>query len=207
MKKVKTGTEALQYLRQELRQGNDLAHQLLGLNLEGGEGFTFLPTGLSSSQIADFGESLGYLSGEGVLNDFQEILLGGLARYLHYNWNLVVFETVWGPPTESRLPKVSNYFVYSGCKYDFLTWNDQTSKSTLIDYILDAQGYPTIIVLTKNTRDELVLSPQRQIQESILEELARNAEYIIVGAFDGEGYLFWETPKIKHTPTDKKIWT
>lgn len=75
--------------------------------------------------------------------------------------------------------KEGYYALQSGDEHDFLR-----VEATLSD----ALGHFGAAICSKVSAERLT----RELDGSILEEAAANAEYLIVEAFDGDGYLVWE---------------
>lgn len=192
LSKIDLKADALSYVREELLQGNTLAQYLLKLDLEDGKIFTFLPEELKTDLVNDLGESLHFLTGEHYSREFDNLITSIIVDYLSDDYKLVVFETIWGDPKKVGISRVSNYFIHSDSKYDYLTRRSLSSKELIFKTLTDAHSYPTIIVLTKHERVTEVIDPGQAVEDETLVEFAQNATGVIVGAFDGEGYVFWE---------------
>lgn len=196
LRKVELTAESIDYINQELTQGGALfiEEHLLALNLGQGNVFTYFPIEFAPPTPVDFGESLEFLTGKRVSEEFNSKISDLIRNFLdESSRNIAIFETMWNEsdPITSRSPL--QYFTIKGRRYDFLKGEDE--KKPVDDYINDAQGYPTIIALINGKDSNFEIWDKLQIPEENVIELTKRTEFLIVGAFDGEGYIVWKKKK------------
>lgn len=193
LEKVKLGTEAVIFLRNELEQGQRFSEYVLKLSLEKGEMITFLPKGTGSEFLKDFGESMRYSTGENVTIEVEKLISDFILAYLMIDEKkIVVFETLWEINKYQINNKPCSYFTYHNKKYDFIT-NIKKGNNTINECISDAQGYPTVFICT-TTSSDMPIPIFKEIEDEFIQKMANNTEHIIIGAFDGEGYMIWSPP-------------
>lgn len=188
MKKIKLDSEALNYISAELNKGFELSQRLRSIDLNNGEVFTYSPLGFEQLISDNIDESIDYLTNTSVLEDFNHISNHIIYQFLRKSPNnIAIFETY------SRLgdPKLwkHQYFTIGNCIYRYLL--GENTKKTILDYQLSAAFYPGITILSENFQPEYVLF-DHSFTETKIQTLLDNVSYIIVVAFDAEGYVFWK---------------
>lgn len=179
----------MSYILDELSQGAELSQRLCWLELQKGAAFTYVPTELSLSSLSNFSESMEFLSGRNVIHDFDEITVQLIAKYLSKNIdNVVMFETLWRANDPIISKRNYKMVIINSSVYYFISGNDEPKP--IIEYLQYAKNYPTVIVLSKRILDENYL-PKSKNDTEALELFYESIDYIIVGAFDGEGFIFW----------------
>ena len=83
-----------------------------------------------------------------------------------------------------------HYFTIGNRKYDFVKKGDP--KALIDNCIRDARGYPTVMVFMDIEKSGLSIDIHTEYPEEFASVLASFVESVVVGAFDGEGYLFIE---------------
>lgn len=194
--KVELTAESIDYINQELAQGGELfiEEHLCALNLGQGHVFSYFPIEFSPSTPVDFGESIEFLTGKRVSGEFNSKIKELIRNFLDENSrNVAIFETMWneGDPITSQ--SSLQYFSIKGTRYDFLKGEDE--KKPIDDYINDAQGYPTIIALVNGEDSNFEIWDKYHFPEEKVIELIKRTEFLLVGAFDGEGYIIWKKKK------------
>lgn len=190
LRKVDLTKECVNYIKQELSQGGDLSVEASNLLLQSGFMFTYIPFSMSLTTQIDFSESLEFLSGELVFDEFISIIKEIILKTLDKNPHIVaIFETIWSENDEVTLHSALQYFTIKGRRYDYLKGGDE--KIVLDDYIADAQGYPTVIFIVNNQNSDFEIRNKSKFHEGYINELVKRIEVMIVGAFDGEGYIIW----------------
>ncbi len=193
LKKVNLDSQALEYIVDELSQGRELAKAvLLNTFLQKGKLFTYSPEKFDIREMDDLGESISYLSDEYVLQPFREIIGREIVNYCNESEShIAIFETLGHVPVPPSLEDPGiRYFSIKGNKYDYIV-KDFVQSIRIERYLIDSSIYPTVIVLT-TLPFGITIQPYQEIDEDLITSLATNANKIIIGAFDGEGYVIWE---------------
>jgi hypothetical protein len=191
LKTVELSSDSIEYIRQELSLGGVLSNELLKMDLYTGSIFTYLPSEFIPQTSVDYAESLEFLTGKKVSDEFDKVVGQFILNYLgNAPKKMAIFETMWNgsDPIASKRPL--QYFTIQGRKYDFLRGNDE--KGMIMDYISDAHGYPTVIIAVDIGSEDLIIINKTDFADEMALWLANKTEKIIVGAFDGEGYLIWQ---------------
>jgi len=180
------GAEAIIYIQEELSFRGHLAKRLLGLPLENGRVISYLPAGMDLKDALAFEDGvfpLG-LKTTGVDDKVAEFI----ATFLQQGSSRYVIFLTWGEhtPWVDKAP----YFSCNSFVFFFLT-----SKSFTHDGILDAmtwaQEYPSVGMLTSLAENQGEIGLAQDVPVEILDELVARTEHLIIGAYDGEGYLIW----------------
>lgn len=191
LKKVNLKEESIEYIQQQLSMGGVLSSQLMKLNLYKGSVFTFFPSTFSPHISIDFSESLEFLTGEKVSKEFDALISDYIVNNLGLNERkIAIFETMWNINDPIVAKRALQYFSINGRKYDFVKGRNDTES--IINYINDARGYPTVISIIETGHEYLDIKDKSKFKEEKLSELADSTEVLIIGAFDGEGYLLWQ---------------
>lgn len=203
LKEFEFGSEAISYIRWILSQGKTLSKLLLDLPLEDGRVRTYLPETVSEEATRQFKHGgvikrsdvrvqRGKLIFELVERKESDLQLATvIADYLHGGASRhAIFEDALHNPGDPGLAKTEGRFFTHGTDvYFFLTAQDQD-----VDFITTtfraAKSYLFTGVLTEGAASGLIQA-NRPVQVETLEELARNANHILIGAYDGEAELIW----------------
>lgn len=191
LKRVKLKEDSIEYIQQQLSIGGILSSQLMKLNLYKGSIFTFFPSTFFPHTSIDFSESLEFLTGEKISKEFEALVSDFIVNNLSINKRkLAIFETMWNINDPIVGKRALQYFSIKGRKYDYLQGGNDTKS--IINYINDARGYPTVISIIETGHEYLDIKDKSKFKEENLSELADRTEVLIIGAFDGEGYLLWQ---------------
>lgn len=216
-RQISLGSEALAYLRRQLSQGNTLAHCLLQRkDLAQGKMTTYLPRYVDA-------ETARYQFKEGILREpsprhHRRILSldgsvstlvpkGSMETYLirtlkqtlsNREESCCLFENVevragdpWLSSTDALLPVAWKY----GSEVYFM-FTKKTATIHVIRHairVANACWYFLGIVAAQPKRR--LPNGTHELTKARLKELAQQTERIIVGAYDGEGYLIWKRPE------------
>lgn len=187
LKKVKLETNAIDYIKGELSQGGKFSDHLLGLSFEQGEVTTFIPEGADLNLlIEDYGESITYLTGVPVLKDFELEIINLIQNFLRSgDHRMVVFETFWDLDRHFK-PEIP-WFSVNQQKCIVIDSN-QNDAGLITMCMNEANAYPTIylFIIAPN-----VPSLHQEASDALLSTLSTGTQSVVVGAFDGEGYLIW----------------
>jgi len=187
----KLAKSAIDYIKQQLLLGGFFSAKINELDLEAGSVFTYLPQDLRLKPSIDYSESLEFLTGEKVSTEFDSLISEIIMNYLDNNERKVaIFETIWNRNDLIVSRRLIDYFTIKGRKYDFLKGGDK--KELIMNYITDAKGYPTVISIVDIGDKKIDIIPKSEFDEEKVSELASMTDILIIGAFDGEGYLVWQ---------------
>jgi hypothetical protein len=85
---------------------------------------------------------------------------------------------------------LKNYTAYSGRDVYYLLSKNNAEPSIIFKCLCRNRGYwHALSILSKISLKDYI---GKQIEKPILTQICCNAQMIIVGAYDGEGYIFWE---------------
>jgi hypothetical protein len=218
LSEIRLGPEAIEYIKDRLAQGKTLASLLLERrDLDGGEVVTFLPSNADLERISNFSQGgvlptpppethQHYTTPDGtktvlvpvpgtsshLVTTIQEFLKQGEGR-------ICLFESAVARPTDGFLssPNAQDLRVltFEENVYYFLT-EDDLDREKINKTVSYAISYLVIGVFAQLSKEDQFLPIEQQITrgEITLDDLkllAERTEKIIVGAYDGEGYLIW----------------
>lgn len=183
------GSEAVPYIESCLSKGKTLSKYIYRRQRidQRKEIFAYLPPETTFEQRVRF------LEGR-VLNEpgsrlktaelIAEFLGKGDDRY-------AVFEHSLASPGDPWLKKANvKFFSHKSETYLFLTSRD-TDLDVIQNTLHHSGGYPSIGILTTQLANTQSIQDRQEVNESALENLAAQVQYIIVGAYDEETVLFW----------------
>lgn len=181
--------EGVSYLKGELSQGGVLSQRLLEVNFTQGVIFTYIPNGFNISSFSDYSESIEFKLGRRVGLEFEDMASEFIVEHLDRDpGNVAIFETFWNINDPIVSKQGHQFFLLRSTVYDFILGSDKNKP--VKQYLRDAQSYPTVIVLSTNFYSGDFLQDM-DFNENLLEKITRNIDSLIIGAFDGEGFLFW----------------
>ena len=173
---------ALSFIREELKNGNLLA-QFLGevKSLDEGRVTAFLPISLASEKIPDFDRSIYLETGLKLGKNAEQKVEEFITAYLRKDEShCFVLETYYHHPKDQAfLDNLAiRYFVFEDQVYFCLT----ESSYNLHQVLHSARDYPFVSCLSS------VQHTQMSVNREFIQELSERARFIIVKAFDAEGY-------------------
>ena len=191
IEKIILGPKGLQFIRSELSLGRDLSQEYFKQNLGQGYLFSYIPQGLEEYNL-DLSESLEYKTGKRVSHILLNLIVNFISSYLLENkFSYVIFETFWS--------KGDPILQESAFQFSYILINESVNillrtgsiPSEIEESIKYSQHYPLIIVLGKSMRVSNALANKILVSPSVLQEIIQMTDYLIVGAFDDEGYIVW----------------
>jgi hypothetical protein len=180
--------DAIAHIRSCLSRGNRLSSLLLNLPLQQGLVRTFLPTQVARERLLKFD-----VGGLAKRNQTEPNLRNVVAAHLHEpDAPIAAFEDHLARPGDPVLDKLSvPFFTYNDEVYYFLT-KRHTTDELITKAIRTALSYLFVCALVKYGTDDMFAIEDRQpMTHRNLEVLASNMTTIVVGAYDGEAYVFW----------------
>lgn len=217
LKQYVLNNRAIAYIRYALGEGFSLARLLLNRqDLEEGHVVTFLPENLSEEQLYDFragGKLL--VPPNAVLQTFDSLgraikiepipsTLSHLALLIHDYLikecqAIAVFQDGMAEATDKWITQNQNYriMIAEGRVYHFLTTED-AEPSKIERVVSKAETiYPPLIGVMAVVEAELLGrwgENRVEVSREELSILAAQSDQIVIGAYDGEGYLIWTKP-------------
>ncbi|MCF7806182.1 MAG: hypothetical protein K9M07_03300 [Simkaniaceae bacterium] len=179
----------INYFKSNLLNTNALSSKIINsFNLNNGNFFTYLPSHTHSDQIIKFKNS-------GIASQTRmktaEILLKKTTsnKYLTCIFDDVSssFHSGYSDPLF-----LSHGIRYNEEIYYYLNYKN-ISKNLILDclYASNSLWHSLCIIV------EYSLENQKELTTEIFEELLSHTKLILIGAYDGEGYIFWEPDKKK----------
>jgi hypothetical protein len=209
---VVLGGEAVRHMEYCLRHGKTLAKFLLEqFDLNAGRITTFLPSNVSPQAAEDFMSGGKFPAEPPVVAITKEGERVTMQRIPNCNEHLVriieafiseregracVFEDALAAPGDPFLSRsVAQLLVYGNEVYHLLIGRDVRTR-TMSQALSQAHSIPIFIGVLTSVVDEnnLVGPSPRSITAVELRAFAEGTERIIVGAYDGEGYVLWSKP-------------
>lgn len=197
---------ALEYIRDRLRQGRTLSSLLLRLNLAIGQVWTYLPPEIdeemahqltqggiarSIQSLPTFHTGFGYL--EPVMTPSTPQVIALIQRFLQTRAEAYcVFEAALAKLTDPVILRQHEqpYFFFDDEVYYFLTGQDLDAQR-IDGAIRAARSYLLTGVLTTTPPGSHTIQARQPITLQELQILVERTEMIVVGAYDGEGFVIW----------------
>lgn len=196
----------LEYVKNNLTSGTTLSLELLNIDFKKGRFFTFLPTNSNFKRIYEFIDGLiipqnptiEYISSEKksmycVLPTLDEEVSSYISNRLNQNKKLFcIFDDVISSPEDFCLM----FFRENNLLYNFenevyyLITNDNNKFEFILNAMQNSNAiWHSLGVLTETNFDNV--QPHKLSLENI-KDISLGVQIIIVSAYDGEGYVFWE---------------
>jgi hypothetical protein len=198
-------SSAFEFVQETLDQANTMSSELLNLlNFVKGSFFTFLPVGINQARLYEF--SSGGIdqrfyktnndpeksNGNSLIHDIRNKFCDLILKKIQKQIDLVcVFDDVLRSPTDSYGMDLfhSNGLLYMNEIY-YLLEQHSISKNLIQDCLRASNAcWHSLCILTSATIDK---SAANKLTLDTLYDICLNAEIVVVGAYDGEGYIFWE---------------
>lgn len=208
------GVEAIEYIYSCLAKGKTFASYLSTLNLKKGRVITFLPIEVSEEVAKQFElggklpvpppkAHISFTSEDGskwrmapkpninlcLVEIIQKFLTKGQEH-------ICIFEDALAKPSDPYMVSSTvPWLAFNDEVYYFLSWRDTDSRK-IEQVIKEASNvYPPTIGAMISVPDSREFTfEERKITIDQLKILAERTEKIIIGAYDGEGYLIWSKP-------------
>lgn len=212
-KGIELGPEGLKYIRDRLAEGKSLSSYLLETcDLEGGKVTTYLPEGTSDQEAKEF--SIGgklqipkapdkYLVTSNGSKwrierkaNTDAYIVGMIRDFLGEEQSCCLFEDAKSRPTDPRIrPQDKRIRVLGDEVYYMLDEDDALDEEKIARTVRDAHsGWHFVCVLTSLPQKKRLEEGGRNLTAEYTKALAGKGVKIVVGAYDGEGYLVWIKP-------------
>lgn len=195
------------YVKDSLDEANILSKAILDLlNFKNGNFFTLLPFGANTTRISNFEEGLilpqnpekKYLVNEHtttysviptIKNEISTFILSKIQSKKNLS---CIFDDILRSPEDKNYNGLFDKFGVT-CEeevYYFLSKNI-ISKDLIVECLRASNAFwHSLGVLTDVNLDNKIF---RRISIKELQEIGSKAKMLIIGAYDGEGYVFWES--------------
>jgi hypothetical protein len=209
-REINLGSEGKNYLRNCLREGKTFAKYLFQThNIEEGTVTTFLPGYVSEEEAKKFGE--GKLGKKGRADLFASgkrfeakanmdfWLIDNIQKFFNSDGEqFCIFENALARPLDTWLSRAKSIFFTCDQEVYHFLWN-YSDKEKIVQTLKEATyAFPPLIagLISLKKNDGATISTDRwktlkKISPDDLAILAENTKKIIVGAYDGEGYVIW----------------
>lgn len=202
LKRFNFGNSVLTYIEKELENGNSFARKILEVvRLQDGEVATFIPSELHPSMY-DFGNSIikQYNDHGGVAYELQQELqitrVNLISQFLSKQKGYVIFEILGRPNDPAIQRETKQYFTFEDDVFLYLSEND-SNPVFIQTYWETARCYPRIIGLSSFPKNKYEIKPGKEVEQKTIDLLADRMKYLIIGAYDDEGYLLWRRNTIE----------
>lgn len=200
LKKNDVTQKALPFFKEYLGYGKTFSQLFLkGHSLNLGEIFSYFPHDIDLSGISNFRHSV-LFSQHTKTSSYQseDVLVAIIKQFLARGKNnICIFEDSNAKPTDPYFLNLKLDIPWLGHADEvyYILNNDMNAKEKIFQVIRHASSWLTIGALV-SLRSEIKFSfAQKKITNNQLKLLARDTTSIILGAYDGEGYLIWEKAK------------
>jgi len=179
---------AKDYAQNCLRQGGKYADSLT--NISSGRITAFLPSQLDYSHV-DYSRSLHLTFGVQIYEVARQNIYEMVNSFLQSGINkYALVETYYNSRDLKKMPSLPNT-VYSENEILFLL-KPHASIQEIKNAFSSARDYPFVCGLIDLNGADFSLLENQNIQSERWNTLAQKTQYIIIGAFDNEGFLIWE---------------
>ncbi|MBI1923433.1 hypothetical protein HYR99_04195 [Candidatus Poribacteria bacterium] len=191
-REVSLPTEANKYIRECLEDGNSLAkHLLTQLERESGRVVTFLPHGVAPGTTQQF-KSGGVTSAKESESWLVTLIQASLSRG---EGCLCFLENALARPSDPILSSSkTRILIFRDEIYHFLSERDVESEKIRQTIRRAESPHLFIGIVTSLPKERSFPYEARKVtitSDELLRDLAERTEKIVVGAYDGEGYLVW----------------
>jgi len=202
-REIDLGASGIAYVKECLESGKTLAKLLLQTHdLNAGRAFTQLPASVGDAAAKDFdsGGKLPELYPR--TTNLQPVPDSDFLVMPRINWflsessaNICILEDSSATPTDPFLQSLSTrYSAFQDEVYHLICQPDNNSE-TITKTLRQASSWLTIGALTSAPQEMGVCAQPGELELSSLTTLGEKTQEIIVGAYDGEGYVIWTAGK------------
>lgn len=194
------------YVEDVLNGGHTLSKELLNLlDFEKGQFFTLLPTDADLARLHEFSygwilpqnETKEYIDEFGRKSSFSwtPTVLNEISQFIFEEVNLkgftCFFEDVVRLPSDPHLEFFHEYGLLYLNELYYLIDNEHASQESIRSAIGEVNAlWHLLFVVTKIETSEIL---GKEITLNTIKEICRRTQLLVVGAYDGEGFVFWES--------------
>ncbi|MCH9609384.1 MAG: hypothetical protein S4CHLAM45_05250 [Chlamydiales bacterium] len=182
------------FLQNNLDQTNTLSSELLNLaDFSKGSFFTLLPNNLDRKNINEF--ECGICKKTALLS-ITNCIRKGVCELIYKKINSeskssCLFDDVLRSPTDKYCPDLffSHGLSYENEMYYLLEKSPISEELILACLRLSNACWHSLCILTDNFSNRL---KEKKITLNEIKKMCSNTSLVIIGAYDGQGYIFWE---------------
>ncbi len=199
LKKFYLGNEALGYIKDILSRGNSLSHSVLThVKFEEGEIITYLPkdTSIEDAKLFEYGGKLEspIINKRQLIPNTNHYLSNIIKSYLNCSQkHICLLEDVQRKPNDFVTEIDDHSLLLNGEIFYFLIAEDKKEK---IERAIEIANNLWHFLGVASSLPYNISFPEGYISENTLNRIAINAEIIVIGAYDGEGFLIWHKDSI-----------
>ena len=187
--KIELKDDAFDYVRDQLDQGDTYARSLLDLESKG-KIYTFLPEKLIDHPI-DFSRSVQLSTGIRIYHETEDVVCPVVASFLDHQNKISLIETLSTPISIKHRPEPPAVSLFGQEVYFVLKSYEKLDR--IKRAFKGGRDYPFVCGLIDLGNDtNIVLAESQSIQPEWWQLLAQKTQFVIIGAYDAEGFLVWE---------------
>jgi hypothetical protein len=182
------GTDGLAFFCEELQKSGPIPSSVIP---RFGSLWSYLPKSAAERQTLLYLRQGGAFSAEQALEILHYVVKFILDFLLESSSHFLLCEDRFFAMSDPPNQLEQKVFEYAGVTYHYLSSTDAPLNSREIEEAIgSASSYPLILLLTKIPSGRKL--PERaQVDGDIADELTRNVQHVVQGAFDEEGYIIW----------------
>jgi hypothetical protein len=172
------------YIAEQLQIGLTLSEHLLSmLSIEKGKIWTYVPDGTPQEDAIHL--ETAYVNNLSGTSEF-------VYEYLTQPYSTAVIEDINARAYDSSAKHFEeDYFIHNNFIFYFLTQSKRSKD--YIEQVMQAPfPYPFVCALSQFASATPIPADREIVSESIFDNIVRHTTHIIVGAYDGVGYVIWE---------------
>lgn len=198
--------KAIVYTREQLIFGNTLSKELLNvLDFEKGKFFTLLPDDADLTRIYEFpygwilpqNETIEYINESGGKSSFswtptvKNEISSFISEKLRLKTNRVcIFEDVVQLLSDPHIKFFHEYGLLYINELYYLVNGKNSSQETIASAIGEANAlWHLVFILTESDKS---YAAGQEITLGEIKEFCKDTQLLIIGAYDGEGFVLWE---------------
>lgn len=204
------GPAARSFILERLSQGNQLAHEMLAsLPLTQGRITTFLPPGVVPQSVEDFATggklpTLPTSQWKGLKSRDETLLMipvpttnswlvTKIKEYLlEAKDRICVLEDALKRPGDPVLGRLSTRYAIHDREIYHLLFQEDAEEQRILETLRAARSIPTFIGALSAWKGDPLKVRLGALSISQIKILANSTQKLVVGAYDGEGYLIWD---------------
>ena len=175
----------MKFVESHLNDVNCLSSSILQmLYQKKGVFFTYLPEGLTESQMYDFGSG-------GKIKSMRNTVSHILNDYLDSKEMMVIFDDVNTLPGDLNKEFTDNNNIVYHDKEVYYLIKDKSSSKEILKYLNYSSAIWHSLVVVSKKSDQLVR--KTHFNKDDFEVFSNNSVLFLLEAYDGESYIFWES--------------
>jgi hypothetical protein len=188
--KFQLAESARGYLSKCLKSGNTFAgHLLREVDIANGELFTFLPAEADQDCFNRYREG-------GLANSTESIshLAGRIRRFLNNSdRGMVIFEDSMAKKGDPYVAKLGTRMLFHGQEiYHYLLADNMHPEVVTWTITQASSPFLFICAMTTLPREQSLGEKSVEVSSATLKDLAKMSDELVVGAYDGEGFVYWK---------------